>query len=265
MTGSARRHFHAKSHAIQCRHLHGRPKGGFGHGQRHLQDNVVALAPKISVWPNTDFDVQILAARALTCKAHGLAFGHARGYANVDVLAIHIEANRAASGRRLQRDGHLWNVLWRRSGRGLTASPAAAASKSVAEARKAAKLTEKFFKLSWIDLRALPGPAAPVKCCAAWKAASCGSRPGTPNAVVLLAFFFVAEDVVGVLNLLEARFGLLVAGIAIGMMLARQFAIRLFDFVVRGVFGYAQDFIVIARHGRITSSELVLTAPPTSP
>ena len=54
-----------------------------------------------------------------------------------------------------------------------------------------------------------------------------GERAGA--AVVLLALLGVAEHVVGLGDLLEARLGLLVVGVAVGVVLARELAVGLLD------------------------------------
>jgi hypothetical protein len=69
-------------------------------------------------------------------------------------------------------------------------------------------------------------------------------RPGPPGGnvvgietvlIVHLALLGIAQDVVGFLNLLEALLGGFVAGIQIGMILARQLAVSLADLVFFGV------------------------------
>src|SRR5262249_1171043 len=69
------------------------------------------------------------------------------------------------------------------------------------------------------------------------------------EAIVLLAFFLVAEQVIGVLNFLELGFGLFVTGIAVRMMLSRQFAVGALDLVGAGVARHSEHFVWIARHG----------------
>jgi hypothetical protein len=70
------------------------------------------------------------------------------------------------------------------------------------------------------------------------------------EAVVLGPLLLVAEDVIGILHFLEAALGLLVAGIAVGMIFAGQLAVGLLDLVVCGVALDAQDVVVIAGHSR---------------
>ena len=59
-------------------------------------------------------------------------------------------------------------------------------------------------------------------------AASAHVRAFETELVVLGPFGLVAENVVSFLDFLETRFGLFVAGIAIGMKLARQASIGFF-------------------------------------
>jgi hypothetical protein len=59
------------------------------------------------------------------------------------------------------------------------------------------------------------------------------------------AFFRVAQHLVRLIDFLEAVLGLFVVGVVIGMMLFREFAVRLADFVVTGFPVDAEDFVVI--------------------
>src|SRR5262249_26695908 len=58
----------------------------------------------------------------------------------------------------------------------------------------------------------------------------------------------VTEDVVGLLHFLEARGGLLIAGVAVGVVLAGQLAVGLADLVFGGLPLDAQHFVIVARH-----------------
>src|SRR5207247_2913514 len=53
---------------------------------------------------------------------------------------------------------------------------------------------------------------------------------------------------VGAVNLLEALLGTLIARIYVRMMLARQFAVGLFDFFLRGAALESQHLIVVSCH-----------------
>ena len=96
-----------------------------------------------------------------------------------------------------------------------------------------------------IDLLA-PLPSLPAE--AAGTAAEL--RAGETELVVLSALGLVAEQVIGFLHFLELRLGLFVAGIAVGMMLPGESAIRLLDVRVGTRLGDAEHFVGIAWHGR---------------
>ena len=55
----------------------------------------------------------------------------------------------------------------------------------------------------------------------------------------------VRQHLVGFVHLLKAFFGLLVTGIAVGVVLHGQFAISAFDLARAGVAGDTQDLIII--------------------
>ena len=63
--------------------------------------------------------------------------------------------------------------------------------------------------------------------------------------IVHLALFGVAQDIVGFLDLLKTLLSRFVARIQIGMILARQLAIRLANFVFFGVPRHAKNFVII--------------------
>src|SRR5882672_4757260 len=71
---------------------------------------------------------------------------------------------------------------------------------------------------------------------------------GTPVLAVLIIEFAIlgfGKYVIGFLQLLELFFRSLVAGVQVGMKLAREFAIRLFDLVVRGTALDAEHLVVV--------------------
>src|SRR5215216_330787 len=84
-----------------------------------------------------------------------------------------------------------------------------------------------------------------------------------PEAIVSGALLIVLEDVIGFVDFLEPVFAVLVAGIAVGMPLHRQFAKRGFEFRVGGGAG---DFerLVIAALGH-QSPALTKTSSPEAP
>ena len=63
--------------------------------------------------------------------------------------------------------------------------------------------------------------------------------------IVDLAFFGVAQDIVSFLDLFETLLGRFVAGIQIGMIFARQLAIRLANLVFFCVPRHAKNFVII--------------------
>src|SRR5262249_13478636 len=69
------------------------------------------------------------------------------------------------------------------------------------------------------------------------------------EAVILGPLGLVHQDVVGVLNLFELVFGILIAGIAVGMVLPRELAIGLGDLIFRGAARDSENLVKITRHG----------------
>ena len=72
---------------------------------------------------------------------------------------------------------------------------------------------------------------------------------GVAELVVAGPLLAVGEDLVGLGRLLELLDGLGVAGVAVGVVLDRQLAIRRRDLLVGSVALHAQDFVVIAFGG----------------
>ena len=66
--------------------------------------------------------------------------------------------------------------------------------------------------------------------------------------VVALTFFRVAKYVVGLCNLLELLFGVLVPWVLVGVVLYRQFAEGFLDFFVRSCSLDAKYFVIILFH-----------------
>src|SRR5215216_1959475 len=83
--------------------------------------------------------------------------------------------------------------------------------------------------------------------CSAWVSLSgtLGAEERGWAFIVLPSFLRIREDLVGVLYLLETLFGLLVAGVGVGMKLARQPAVGAPDLILRGLFGYLESFVEI--------------------
>ena len=80
--------------------------------------------------------------------------------------------------------------------------------------------------------------------------AAARAEGGMAELVVLLPFGGIAEDFVGLGNLLELFLGGFVAGVFIGMIFNGHFAVGLFDLIRRGAFGDAEQFVVVlfSRH-----------------
>src|SRR5262245_51093839 len=66
------------------------------------------------------------------------------------------------------------------------------------------------------------------------------------EAVIGRALVAVFEDVVSLVDLLELMLGRLVAGIAVGMVLLGELAVRAFDVLDRGLTRNAKDFVIAA-------------------
>src|SRR5690606_29132382 len=74
---------------------------------------------------------------------------------------------------------------------------------------------------------------------------------GMAELVVRGALLRVAEHLVGLLGLLEALLGGLVAGVAVGVVLHRPSPVGLLYLGLAGVSGHSEDFVVIAlRHSQ---------------
>src|SRR5207249_3409448 len=83
-------------------------------------------------------------------------------------------------------------------------------------------------------------------------------RSIAPQLVVLLPLVRVAQDVVRLVDLLEAVGGLRIVGIAIGMVLLREAAKRLLDLVGGRRLGHAEDLVIVS----LRSHLLPVPAPP---
>src|SRR5687768_17556909 len=70
--------------------------------------------------------------------------------------------------------------------------------------------------------------------------------------VVKLALLLVAQGLIGLVDLLELRLRLFVVRVAVGVQLAREFAIGLLDFLLIGLALNSQDLIVVSGHLRST-------------
>src|SRR3970040_1881532 len=63
--------------------------------------------------------------------------------------------------------------------------------------------------------------------------------------VVLGPFLRIAENFIGLVDLLELLFGLVIAGIFVRVITLRQFAEGAFDFFFGGVFAHTQGFVIV--------------------
>src|ERR1700730_7052356 len=70
-------------------------------------------------------------------------------------------------------------------------------------------------------------------------------KGGMPEAIVLGASLRVGENLIGLVEFLELFLGLLVAGVAIGMVLDRQTPVRLLKLVFGGAARNAQYFVIV--------------------
>src|SRR5262249_38829257 len=153
------------------------------------------------------------------------------------------QIDRATIGGRQERQIDLAFHFLRRL-RPARPSAAPAAAKKVAEAAAGAEeLTKNLGGFVRIDLLVAARTAAPAKSRPA-RSAHAAVRADLAKAVELGALGLVAEHVVGVLYFFEPRFGLLVAGIAIGVILAGKLAIG-FLYVIVGCVAFDPERLVI--------------------
>ena len=73
-----------------------------------------------------------------------------------------------------------------------------------------------------------------------------GVYPGEAELVVPGALLFIAEDLVGLVYLLELLLGFLVAGVQVGVVFFRLFAVGAFDLILRSALGNAQHLVIIS-------------------
>src|SRR2546426_10728157 len=83
-------------------------------------------------------------------------------------------------------------------------------------------------------------------------------RSIAPQLVVLLPLVRVAQDVVRLVDLLEAVGGLRIVGITIGVVLLGEAAKRLLDLVGRRRLGHSEDLVIVS----LRSHLLPVPAPP---
>ena len=170
-------------------------------------------------------------ARAFTGGA-GLGLGTGLGARTAARIAVFVaeEIDRlfAAESRLLEGDGDavLQVIALDRAGPPRTA--AHAAKEGIKDAFKAAHA------------------AKPAEIKATCTAAAAHLRAVKTELVVAFALFGVAEDLIGLVELLEALFGVFVVGVQVGMAFLGFLAVRAFDFGLGGIPAYAQHLIIIA-------------------
>ena len=69
---------------------------------------------------------------------------------------------------------------------------------------------------------------------------------GMPEAVILRAPFRIGENLVGLVEFLEALLGIFVAGIAIGMKLNRETAVSFLQLDFAGATIDAENFVIVS-------------------
>ena len=72
-----------------------------------------------------------------------------------------------------------------------------------------------------------------------------GVHPGVTKLVILGPLVLVGQHLVGLVDLLELRLRLCIARVQVGVILLGQLAVGLFQFIVRGGLGHAQDLIIV--------------------
>ena len=224
-----------------------------------------------------DLEIKVAGAAVgsrLTAQAHLRAGAHTARDARLHSLAVlPLEGARRAVERLLQRhlDGMLLIErlrLRRAAGHfgewvtGIAAAKAAARAapaahgpeerlkeigKAAATARAAAEHLLKLLGRDAAILAPTAGLAAPLVPVEVFRPAA-GARellPFRAEAVVLAALVLVGQHFIGLVDVLKLLFRGLVPLIYVRVILPRQFAIGLFDFIGAGVLLHAQRFIVV--------------------
>src|SRR3972149_5177896 len=86
-----------------------------------------------------------------------------------------------------------------------------------------------------------------------WGAA--GAFEGSPVTVVLFPLIRIAENRVRLLNFLESLGRVFVVGSCVGMILSRELFVGLADFLIRGLAGHPQRFVVVFCRHRATPAQ----------
>jgi hypothetical protein len=94
-------------------------------------------------------------------------------------------------------------------------------------------------------------PAAVIEAGAAGRAPLLVHPPVGAQLVVLLPLLRIAEHLVGLVDFLELRLGRLVAGVDVGVVLARQLPVRALDLLVGGGLGDPERLVVVLEVHRV--------------
>src|SRR5262249_22498922 len=191
---------------------------------------------EVGVRVDAHFDDDVLAVLPLARDAEFLAVLEPGGDLDVDVAVADAEANRPAERRGQERDVSFHFDSFRRRLRLRPRAPASAAPAGGPTEQVLESATSTAAKHAAEDLLGhlrvhLLGAARTVLETAARESrAGCARWYVRPELVVHRLLLRIGEHVVGVLDLLEARLGLLVARVAIRVVLAGGLAISLGNF-----------------------------------
>ena len=179
---------------------------------------------------------QLTAALALRAGGRLRPFGRARAVARLTLLLPgDLQRHLGALGRFLERDLQVVAQI----GTALRAAAAAALPEDVAQPEDVAEAAEDVFESGEdVGVEAAGGGTAQAR---------------VAEAVVHVALVGIGQHRVGLGRFLEGILGLLVAGIAVGVVLEGELAVRALDFLIRRGLGDAKHFVVIAlAHDRAT-------------
>ena len=236
--GRARRHLDGQDGPVECRHVDLAAEDRFGKRDGNAQDDVVPLTAEMGVRLDVQSQMKIGARGALPLQAENLPFLDARGNFDGKLVIVEVKIDGAAESRGQEGNRHIGSDGFLRTRLGPARSATRPLAKDIAEvgaplaAHARHDISQYLLRLR-IDLRSAGAASSPVKGPSARSAAEAWLRAGKSVAVVLFAFGLVAENIVGVLDLLELRLGLLVARIAVRVMLPGQTAIGLLDVLWR--------------------------------
>ena len=104
--------------------------------------------------------------------------------------------------------------------------------------------------------------SAETRTCATAGATHVRVHTGVAELVVGRALFRVRQHFISLFGFFEFHLGRGVPLVAVRVEFHRQFAVRLFDFVFAGVFGYSQNFVKIAFSGHVCAAVKSANAAP---